>query len=477
MAKAKKELGYDKQGIKKSMRLRDYMADGCGQAGMNLIMAIAGQATYFYTEKVGVAAAVVSAVMFISKIVDAFTDLPMGRMLDKYATKDGKCRPWFKRIAVPSCLAIILLFSVPRNVPQAVQFIYLLVTNILLSAVVYTAFSVSYGAIVALRTESAEERGNMNISRSIFAYFFGAAGTITIIPVTNMLGGVQSAWIKYSVVAGLFCMLMMLILYKYSRETSKETETEQEKAERLALDEKERSVTLWQGLKMSVQNRAWVLALLASICQAVTYGLSNNSTYYAKYVYGNDNLVAVSGAVGMLGMLAGFILAKPILKKFGLSKTIIIANSVTAVPLIIKAFFPYAFWMNTILGSIGSAFSIANNAACSTMGVNAVAFNLEKYGMRLLGASGLGGFAYKVGNGLGAALPTFILALTGYNAALAAQSQSVIYGIFTSAIYIPIALHVFLLVIAVRYIPYEKRYYEIIRERNAAAMAKNGGQQ
>ena len=115
MSRKKRDLGVDKNGIPKTMRFVDYLGDGCGQGGVNLIMALSGQVSYFYTEKVGIAAATVSIVLIIAKIIDAFTDLPMGRIIDKSTNPKGKCRPFLKTMVcqkadrqafLPSCSSV-----------------------------------------------------------------------------------------------------------------------------------------------------------------------------------------------------------------------------------------------------------------------------------------------------------------------------------------------------------------------------------
>ena len=85
---SRKPLGKDKFGIQKVMRLSDYFADSLGQFALNAISGLIGQLTYFYTDKVGMAAGVVATVFLIAKIFDAFTDLIMGYIVDH--TKPGK---------------------------------------------------------------------------------------------------------------------------------------------------------------------------------------------------------------------------------------------------------------------------------------------------------------------------------------------------------------------------------------------------
>lgn len=47
----------------------------------------------------------------------------------------------------------------------------------------------------------------------------------------------------------------------------------------------------------------------------------SGGTYYAKYILGNDNIVALFGAVGLIPTLLGFILTGPMVSKLGMTKT------------------------------------------------------------------------------------------------------------------------------------------------------------
>ena len=73
MGRTKKEWS-DSMGIQKSMRLTDYLGDGIGQLPLNIMSSLVGQLTYFYTEKVGLAAGMVATMLLIAKIFDAFSD-------------------------------------------------------------------------------------------------------------------------------------------------------------------------------------------------------------------------------------------------------------------------------------------------------------------------------------------------------------------------------------------------------------------
>lgn len=314
MAKTKKELGLDSMGVQKSMRLTDYLGDGLGQLPLNIMSCLVGQLTYFYTEKVGLAAGMVATMLLIAKIFDAFSDLAMGKIMDNGKSPKGKCRPWFARMAIPAFVSIVLLFTVPKNMGSGLQAAYVLITNVLITAIVYTAVAIPYSALMAIRTESSEERGKMGIFRAAFGYIAGMVIAILLIPITNMLGGTQSAWIKVAVVFSLISLLSLLILYK----TSKENVQIAEKSE-------DENVPFVEGIKILFKNKYWVIMLALQFLMNISYSLSaSGGTYYAKYILGNDNIVALLGAVGLIPTFLGFILTGPMASKLGMTNS---ANS------------------------------------------------------------------------------------------------------------------------------------------------------
>ena len=66
----------------------------------------------FYTDIMGVNAAVVGLVMMIARFVDAFTDVAMGRICDRTKPgKNGKFRPWIRRMCGPVAIASFLIYQ------------------------------------------------------------------------------------------------------------------------------------------------------------------------------------------------------------------------------------------------------------------------------------------------------------------------------------------------------------------------------
>lgn len=454
MGKTKKELGLDSMGIQKTMRLTDYLGDGLGQLPLNIMSSLVGQLTYFYTEKVGLAAGMVATMLLIAKIFDAFSDLAMGKIVDAGKSPKGKCRPWFSRMAVPSLVAIILLFTVPKNMGSGLQAAYVLITNVLITAVVYTAVAIPYGALMAIRTESSEERGKMGIFRTAFGYIAGMVIAILLIPITNMLGGTQSAWIKVAVVFGLISLLSLFILYKVTRENVQITEKNDDD-----------DVPFMEGIKILFKNKYWVIMLMLQFLINISYSLSTSGgTYYAKYILGNDNIVALLGAVGLVPTFLGFILTGPLVSKLGMTKTCMVSCVLGVAACLVRVFTPYSIATCIVCGAVITFANIPMMCLFGPMVNNCVEYNDYKFGKRIVGmTNSANSFGMKIGSGIGASLIGWLLAAAGYKASLAAQPGSVNIAIFAFSIYIPLAIFVVMFICLMKN-DLEKRYPEIMAE-------------
>lgn len=66
----------------------------------------------FYTDVMGISGGLVGLLMMAARFVDAFTDVTMGQIVDRSKpTKDGKFRPWIKRMCGPVAIASFLIYQ------------------------------------------------------------------------------------------------------------------------------------------------------------------------------------------------------------------------------------------------------------------------------------------------------------------------------------------------------------------------------
>jgi sugar (glycoside-pentoside-hexuronide) transporter len=452
--KKKKVLGLDAQGIQKTMRVHHYLGDGAGQVALNSITGLVGMLTYFYTDKMGLAAGAVGTILLLSRVLDAFTDLYMGKLVDGTKSKYGKARPWLLWMTLPTLLAIILLFTVPANGSEMTKNIYAFLTITFATGIVYTATVIPYGSLMAMRTRSSEERGKMGISRAVFGYAVGMVIAILLIPITNMLGGDQKAWIIVGVVLGVLSSISLYLTFLVSKEDNEGPKNETED-----------KVSLLESLKLLFKNKYWVIMLFVMFLINIMLTL-NGSTgiYYTKYILGDENLVAIMGAVGLIPVVLGFVAVGPMMKKFGIAKTAQIGLFLGIIATGIRLFMPYSFMAALVFGGIATFATIPMMAVGGVLVNNTVEYGEWQSGKRLVGmVNSASSFGNKLGSGIAAAMIGWILAFGNYDGTLAMQPDSAITSILLLTVYLPFALFVACYLILRKY-DLDKKYPQIVKD-------------
>ena len=447
MGKAGNEVRYDADGIRKVMRKRDYIADFGGQFGLGLMANLVGQMTYFYTDKVGLAVGGVGIILMIAKIIDAFTDVIVGNIVDHSKGGNKKYYSWMFRMAIPAAAVIVMMFTVPIQAGQMPSMIYALVTNLLLTAVIYTMIATPFSAVMIVRTHSQSERSSMGIFRAVGNYGAGMVVAIATIPVTNLLGGTQSAWIKYGVILAAVTLLLFLICYNNGRKAKFASDYEQEETEEII--EEEEPVPFKEAMGMLLHNKYWIIVLLFNVITSITSAMAATSgTYYCKWIFGNDNLVAMIGAVGLLATMVGFIISKPVISKLGVKKTINVGLLGAALAAAVRCIIPANFIVYVVTSLIGSFIQIPLMCLYGVLTAMAVDYNEWKYDKKLVAMSGGAiGFGSKVGNGLGSVILSAFLAIGSYDATLEVASTSMKYSIYGFSNYLPLVINVVMFII------------------------------
>ena len=447
---SKKPLGKDHDGVQKVMRTGDYFADSLGQFALNAMSGLIAQIAYFYTDKVGVAAATVTAVLMICKVIDAFTDIIMGNIIDHTKPGKEKYRPWLLKMAIPAAVVIVALFTVPANASEGLKLAYMLITNILLTAIVYTAIAIPYGSLLVVRTNSQQERGVMGTWRAAAGYVSGMIIAIGILPITNALGGNQSAWIKFSVGFALMVVLTMLICYARSKETAVETGKE---AEATFVADDEEVVPFKEAIGNLFRNKYWVMILIMGFLSQLSYGITSGAgAYYCKWIYGDDNLTAILGGVGLIPTILGFALIGPMIKKLGVTKSLKVSFFIGMATTALRIINPTDFVYNTALGCFATFANIPMMCLLGVMTAMTIDFNEYKYGKRIVATSqAASGFGGKIGSGVGSSVIVFCLALAHYDGFATVLTPAVRQAIYTFSIYIPLLLFVIMFVITLRF--------------------------
>ena len=125
----------------------------------------------FYTDVMGLSAGVVGMLMMAARFVDAFTDVTMGQIVDRSKpTKDGKFRPWIKRMCGPVAIASFLIYqSGLADMPYGVKVAYMVVTYLLWGSIFYTSINIPYGSMASAISPDPTDRASLSTWRSVGA--------------------------------------------------------------------------------------------------------------------------------------------------------------------------------------------------------------------------------------------------------------------------------------------------------------------
>lgn len=400
--------------------------------------------TMFYTDNIGMAAGAVGTMFFISKLFDGVSDILAGSLIDKTKTKWGKARPWLLWLAVPTGLALALIFWIPQDASPAAQMAYAFVTYNLFTAVMFTITGIARSSLLALMTQDMKERGSM----ASFGMFFGLGGTILgcsfTFPLVFKLGGDTTAWrilfLAYGVIvaAGLFAGFFLSKEYVVSVESTQDKQTAEK-------------ISFLEGLKLFFTNKYLILALFMTVLvNFVTQVNSSSQTYFYTYTMGDEMLTTTLNLVSVVPILAGIVLlVGPCLAKFGKRNCMYIgifgqfignmlrgfAGMTQSVPLLVAG--------TIISGAVTGLLAVP----VSTLFADGIDYGEYKTNKRIEGmGSAITSFSQKISSGFAMASVGWVLDLTGY---VKNQVQSALtnMGIITLYAWAPAAVLILVFII------------------------------
>ena len=214
----------------------------------------------FYTDVMGISAGVVGAIMMIARFVDAFTDVTMGQIVDRSKpTKDGKFRPWIKRMCGPVAIASFLVFqSGLAGMPYGFKVAWLFVTYILWGSIFYTSVNIPYGSMASAISADPKDRAELSTWRSIggtLASLVIGTGTPMVAYVT-VNGQTVLSGSRMTIIAGVFSVCA-IICYLFCFNLVRE---------RVEVPANNSKLNIGKMLKSVFTNRALLGIIAAAIC-------------------------------------------------------------------------------------------------------------------------------------------------------------------------------------------------------------------
>ena len=394
----------------------------------------------FYTDVLGINAALVGTMFLISRIVDAFTDTFMGRVCDKAkATANGKFKPWLLRACGPVALASFLMYqSSLAGASMTLKVIYMFVTYLLWGSVCYTAINIPYGSMASVMSNEPDHRAALSTFRGVGSMIpqILVGVVVPMFLYTTMEDGTKVANASAFPVIALITAVLAVICYIacYFMCT-----------ERVKVTEESKSVFFKDTLKALAGNRALIGISLVFICYLGAQMLNQTiNNYIFKDYFGDTMGLSVMNAAGFAPALLLAPCAVPLARKFGKKELGIFAAILGTVSF--GALFLMRttnMWLYTIINIVGLlGFGLFNLIIWAF--VSDVIDDQEvRTGKRDDGTIyAVCSFSRKLGQAIASALGGWSLGWIGYvEGSLAGQTEAVRNGIYNIATLVPMLLY------------------------------------
>lgn len=361
---------------------------------------------------------------FLSKFIDAITNVVMAKVIDRTTSRQGKLRPWFL-ISLPIIIiSVILMFWIPVS-SLKVQAIWIVIAYNLFYSVGYTMWYMSYELSAALSTHNYKQRSKnamagqitKNMGTGMVSMFFPSI-LILICNLTN--GNSQNGYLTAMSIMCCIAVPLTFVQYFHTRERITEERRAQYKTVEEQSEAKEASFR--KQIKACLKDKYWVMLILMMTLYQVLNALRTVAqVFYSGWVikgnaYGEYAAIqAKFSMIALAPMGPGVILLLLLVKKYG-RRACIIGGSVLATMGSAVAYF-----------TAGNSVGVYEGSALAGMGAIAFIYTLTTFigdsidhversqGVRVEGVTAaLVGFVHCFSNGIGQSLFNFGLMVTKY---------------------------------------------------------------
>ena len=446
---------------------------GLGDMASQFIWTYVGSyLTIFYTDVVGFAPIVVSAIMLIARIWDAVNDPMMGTVAENIHTRWGRFRP-FIAFGCPFLAIFAVLTFV--NMGNGVGGILFSAIVYIAASMLYTLVNIPYSSLASVMTEDPKQRNLIGTSRSVgmnlgmiivnscaslMALAFSGSGA----EVANGRGYMMTA-IVFSVIA----IPLFLIVFFTSREVIMPKSKGKTKIQPL------------ETIKAMVTNKYLMTIFLVSTVQMIAFmGRISITTYYVIYCLGAYTLISIIMTIPSIGGVIGSLFISFFANKMGRKHALAMTLTGQGIGMFIVYFAPFTNMPLIIFGHCIYGLFNCGFPLMLAMVADCVDYQQYRTGKRNDGSYyAVYGLATKLGNAIGSGVGVIIIAAFGYVAG-AEQSAATQAGINFTVNLLPAILLVAAAVLLM--ILWNKKdsdfddYRAKVREREALEEAAEGAE-
>lgn len=396
----------------------------------------------FYTKVLGISMGLVGTLFLTARCIDAFTDVTMGRIVDRmHPKKDGRFRPWLRRMCAPVAISSFLMYqSSLAGASMTVKVIYMFVTYILWGSIFYTSINIPYGSMASVLSADSDDRAALSTYRSVGATLAGliiGVGGPMLVYTTDAAGNQLVHGPRFTLIAGIFSLGAVgcyLLCYFMTTERVK-----------IAPTHHEEQVSFKETVKALVSNRA-LLGIIAAAILLLLASLMTQSVNQYVFVdyFKNKEALAVMSIAGILPMLLMAPFTVPITRKYGKKEVgaigCILGGIASLLMFVLQVKSATVYIAISVIGYFGFGFF---NLIIWAFITDIIDDQEVRTGKREDGTIyAVYSFARKIGQALSGGLGAYALALVGYDSTVQVQTAEVAGGIYNVATLVPGILYI-----------------------------------
>ena len=418
--------------------------------------------TVFLTKALGMPPALAGTIPLIGKIWDAVTDPVMGNITDRTHSRFGAKRFYILIGSFVSAITFILLWVPLEQATVGLKYIFYMLMYMLFSTG-FTIVMVPYNALLPDMVDDYTLRGRFTGVRMAFSAFGNIlAGLLSTLIITdNTDAG------RYMLVAlifgAIFCIAILITFFG--------TWEKQKPVIKISLKESfTQSFTVYKS-------RCFKMFILIFIFgQAATDFVTGLAVYYIDDVlnaYGGGRFTYLMGVI-LISQFIGMLIFNPVMAKTDKKMPILIGFPVRIVATLAMLLFSHEGASFAVI--LGLTFIIGLGMAGSSVTIYAILADMADVDELITSinrpgtCSGMATFIRKICAGLSVSVIGFLLAIVGYDEAIASsglrQAASTQRGIAYIYIFVPVILCIITIFITARF-PMNKKEFQIIRKEIA----------
>ncbi len=409
-------------------------------AAINAILCM--NIAFYCTDIVGLDAAVVGTLFLISKVVDAFTDLGFGFLLDKTHTRWGKARP-YEIFIIFSWVFTVLMFNIPQ-IGKTGQYVWLFVMYTMVNAVCNTALG-GIDSVYMARAFTTE--GNRIKAMSINGFVVMFCSILFNIVFPRFLadkGTTQAGWTELMFLLGISLGVIGILRFIFCKEIVKDEPAENGKK---ATNE----LRLGESLGLLKKNKYLFIIVGLMLITFIINNMQTATTYYFKYIYG-DLGAQGTAAITSLIVIPALVFFPLLSKKFGTTRILQVSCGIGILGMLIRTIGGPNMVTIIVGGLLFGIGTLPISMMVNTYLIDCMDYGEWKTGVRIEGlVASIGNFASKVGNGIAVGLIGLIMGMAGYDGLAAVQAETANQAIIFLYNILPMILFGVMLVLSLMY--------------------------